>query len=226
VPSDLIHIDIPEDDGWRDDVAGRLLLALLGGLVLRLSVRLWPLVELPETGVTAGAVVFAVTAVGVQLLVLSVGDIDLERHGRQIAGATVAILTAGVAATAIATADAPVWLPRLNTDVLAFSSHSVELLVSGKNPYVASMQPAHALPGAGDYWTQRVDGSTVESLSYPAGHVLAFAPQYLLVERGLGGLRTTTILLTGGLGGLLVWLLPARLAAAGPPADATGPRHE
>lgn len=216
MPSDLIHIDIPEDDGWRDDVAGRLLLALLGGLVLRLSVRLWPLVEHPETGVTAGAVVFAVTAVGVQLLVLSVGDIDLERHGRQIAGATVAILTAGVAATAIATADAPVWLPKLNTDVLAFSSYSVELLVAGQNPYAASMEPAQALPGAGDYWTQRVDGSTVESLSYPAGHVLAFAPQFILVERGLGGLRTTTILLTGGLGSLLVWLLPARLAAAGP----------
>lgn len=214
--TDLIHIDIPKDDGWRDDVAGRLLLALLGGLVLRLSVRLWPLVERPETGATVGAVVFGVTALGVQLLVLSVADIDLERRGRQIAGGTVAILTAGVAATAMATADAPVWLPQLNTDVLAFSSYSVELLASAENPYAASMQPAHQLPGAGDHWTRRVDGSTVASLSYPAGHVLAFAPQYLLVERGLGGLRTTTILLTGGLGGLLVWLLPARLAAAGP----------
>lgn len=217
-PTDsLIHIDIPDDDGWRDDVAGRLLLALLGGLVLRLSVRLWPLVERPETGATVGAVVLAVSVLGVQLLVLSVADIDLERRGRQIAGGTVAILTAAVAATAIATADAPaVWLPQLNTDVLAFSSHSVELLVGGQNPYSASMGPAHGLPGAGDHWTRRADGSTVDSLSYPAGHVLAFIPQYVLVERGLGGLRTTTILLTGGLGGLLVWLLPARLAAAGP----------
>lgn len=69
------------------------------------------------------------------------------------------------------------------TDVILFMRYSVDLVLSGQNPYVHPMTPAFdryqsvlQLPSV----TQRADGSRVANISYPALSFLAFVPQRLL----------------------------------------------
>jgi hypothetical protein len=202
-------LDIPEDDGWRDDVAARVLFVIFGAVLLRLGLRLWAVVE-PE-GLIAAIPTFLCYAGGVQLLVLAASDVDFHAHGRTIAYLTAALLTLVTFAVSWQTGF-PV---RLGTDALAFTSYSVELVAEGANPMAASMAPAADLPGAPDRWTYRVDGSRVESWSYPAGMFYAYLPQYLLIGRGPLGIRLTSVLGVLALAIVLIRSLPPVYAPTG-----------
>jgi len=204
----LIELEIPEDDGWRDDVASRVLLVVLAMVVLRAGLTLWGLTN--AVGLVGAIPTFAMFAVGIQLLLVSVSTVDLERHARPLAYATIVII-AILSAVTILLAD----LPRLGTDLLAFTSYSVELMADGGNPFAASMTPAHALPGAPSEWTPRMDGSLVSSWSYPGGTLWVYSLQYHLVGRA-GGLRLTSLVGAAAVGMAVTAVLPRIYAPLGP----------
>ena len=204
----LIELDIPEEDGWRDDVASRVLLLVLAAVILWFGVRVWGLIN--EAGVVGAIPTFVAFALGVELLVLSVSNVDLHAHGRTIGYVTtlvMALVTLGVVLVAE--------LPRLGTDVLAFTSYAVELIAEGRNPFAASMRPSHALPGAPDIWTRRTDGSLVDSWSYPGGTLWVYSIQYHLVGRA-GGLRLTSLVGATLVGLAVTYVVPAVYGPLGP----------
>lgn len=207
----LIEINIPEEDGWRDDLASRVLLLMLAGVFLRVGIRLWAGVQ-PD-GLIAAIPTFACYAIATQLTILVVADVDLAEHGRRIAYAITALLTVIVLATLWATGNS--WINSLNTDALAFAHYSVDLLASGQNPMAASMAPATELEGAGEFWTRRVDGSKVLSWSYPGGILLAILPQWLAIGPGPIGIRLTSILVVAAMAAVMAYLLPAPYAVGG-----------
>ena len=204
----LIEIDIPEEEGWRDIVAARVLLLVLGAVVLRFGLRVWGLIN--EVGMIGAIPTFVAFVVGVQLMVLAVGTVDLERHGRTIGYGTT-IVMALVALTVVVVAE----LPRLGTDLLAFTSYAVELVDQGTNPFAASMAPSHALPGAPEQWTPRTDGSIVDSWSYPGGTLWVYSIQYQLVGRA-GGLRITSLVGAALVGLAVTYVVPAVYGPLGP----------
>jgi uncharacterized membrane protein len=185
----LIEINIPEEEGWEDDLAGRILLAVTGLLAFRLGFRLWTVTN-PESPFSAYTAILCY-AIGVQLLIVAASDIDLERWGRRITYLTLGGLTLALVASILRTG----WLEPLSTDAMMFSRYSVDLLLQGQNPYTESMAPAFNLPGVrAQFATPRVDGSKVETLSYPAGAVLWFVPQRILVGNSPLGLRATILM--------------------------------
>jgi len=201
-------IDVPDEEGWRDVLASRLLLLMLGAVVLQFGLQLWGLIN--EIGVVGAIPTFVAFALGVQLLVVATTDIDLERYGRPIAYVTTAVLAVLVCVVVMVAE-----LPRLGTDVLAFTSYSVELAADGTNPFAASMVGSHALPDAPDMWTPRTDGSIVDSWSYPGGTLWVYSLQYGLVGR-LGGLRLTSLVGTVLVAWLVTAAVPAEYATLGP----------
>jgi uncharacterized membrane protein len=79
------------------------------------------------------------------------------------------------------------------TDVMLFMRYSADLVIAGQNPYVEPMSPAFEryqtlskLPSV----TERVDGSVVNNISYPALSFLVFVPQRLL---GLTNISLTVV---------------------------------
>jgi hypothetical protein len=199
----LIEIDVPEAEGWRDDVAMRLLFIIFAAILMRLGLRLWAVVE--PAGVVGAIPTLLCFAGGVQFLVFAVSDIDLAEHGRTIGYGSVLLFTVVVLAVTIQTG----WPRQLATDAIAFTSYSVELVAQGQNPMAASMAPAAELPETPERWTYRVDGTRVESWSYPAGMFWTYLPQYLLIGRGPIGIRLTSILAMAALGLTLVKVAPA-----------------
>lgn len=206
----LIEVNIPEEEGWRDDVASRVLCLVLGMLLMRAGLRMWAAASTER--LAAAAATALLFALGVQIAILAAADIDFEEHGRKIGYAVVGLLTV---LTVIVIWQTDV-IPRLNSDVLAFTSHAVEVAQSGGNPFAASMAPAADLPGAPGEWTYRTDGSRVEEWSYPGGTLWAYSAQFAVIGRGPIGLRLTSMLAVGGLAALLVWALPSTYFAAGP----------
>ena len=204
----LIEIDVPEEEGWRDTVAARVLLLVLAAVILWFGLRVWGLIN--EAGAIGGVPTFLAFALGVELLILSVSDIDLEAHGRTI-GYVTTLVMAGVALGVVVVAE----LPRLGTDVLAFTSYAVELAADGTNPFAASMAPSSDLPGAPDEWTRRTDGSIVDSWSYPGGTLWVYAVQYQLVGRW-GGLRLTSLVGATLIALLVTAVVPSVYGPLGP----------
>jgi len=204
--------ELPEDDGWRDELASRLLLLMLGALLMRLSVRTWPAVE---AGGLAGAIpTMLLMALAVQIAVLSIADIDYREHGRTVGYAIVGLLT--LLTIAMLAVSGSAWISKLGTDVLAFTSYAAELVANGQNPFAASMAPALELPGAPEGATYRTDGSTVTTWSYPAGTLPLYGLQYATVGRTAVGIRLTSLIGVGMLGAALVYAVPAVYAPAAP----------
>lgn len=212
----LIEINIPEEDGYQDELAGRILLVMVAAGLFMMAFRFWSGVS-QTTSLTLGALSFILMALGTQLLVFSVSGIDLEAHGRQLAIAvTVTMLLATIAAL-LATGSS--WIPRAATDVILFSSYAIDVILDGASPYSVSMAPAAEMFSAEQvtrFWTDRIDGSRVQSFSYPAGAALAFVPQAALVGRGPVGIRLTSLVAVGLTGTFAAVILPARLAMAAP----------
>ncbi|MEO1173548.1 MAG: hypothetical protein AAFX94_16075, partial [Myxococcota bacterium] len=77
------------------------------------------------------------------------------------------------------------------TDGLLFSRYAVDLLLSGENPYAHSMAPASDAYAFGALRTAQIDGTLVESFSYPAMAIWWFVPQSLL---GIESLDVTPLL--------------------------------
>lgn len=199
----LIEVDIPEEEGWRDDVASRVLWLVFGGVLLLTGIRLWATVE--PLGWVAAVATCGATAGGVLAMIVSISDIDLSEHGRTIGYLYVGLLMV-VTLLVIISANFP---PRLGTDTLAFTSYAEGLLANGINPMSASMEGAVYLPGAQDEWTYYTDGSRVLSWSYPAGYLYVYAPQYNLIGRGAIGMRLTSMVGIVLLSVMLIRLLPA-----------------
>ncbi|MFB6190715.1 MAG: hypothetical protein ABEJ91_04050 [Candidatus Nanohaloarchaea archaeon] len=78
------------------------------------------------------------------------------------------------------------------TDSVLYTRYSVDLVLEGKNPYRYSMHEAfneinRSGPKAA---TPRIDGSMVDTFSYPAGTLYAFIPQVVL---GVPNIRLTLL---------------------------------
>lgn len=159
------------DELDENHVAGHILMVIVAALLMRMGFRLWAVNEPMVPAMAAG--IMLLFAVGVQLLVFAATDIDLSAHGRRIALAVLgAMLTAAL--LSIWTAGG---FARFGTDSILFVRRSVDLLLSGTNPYEASMHPGFDRPGYGASWaTPRIDGSIASRLAYPAGAVLAHVP--------------------------------------------------
>lgn len=206
----LIEIDTPDDaDEWRDDIAARVCAVVLAAFVLRFGLRVWALIN--DVGVLGAVPTFVAFAVGVQILVLAVADIDLREYGRPIGYATTALLAALTLALVVLGE-----YPRLGTDLLAFTSYAVELVASGGNPVAASMAPAHQLPGAPEVWTPRTDGTLVDSWSYPTGTLWVYSLQYHLFGRDPWGLRVTSVVGVALIGWLVTYVVPSVYGLLGP----------
>lgn len=150
---------------------GRLILVVTAGLMLQIGFRLWSV--LPPGEFVPVVVIAYAYGTALALLVAAIVDLDLDRWGYYVAGwSAFVILVAGVLI---------VWLQSgayYGTDAILFSRYSVDLLLAGRNPFAESMAPAAAIYGQdGLHITPLLDGTTVDSLSYPGGAVLAFVPQ-------------------------------------------------
>lgn len=105
------------------------------------------------------------------------------------------------------------------TDGMLFARYSADLALAGVNPYAVSMSPAFDRYGLTyDQATFRLDGTLVDTLSYPALSVIAFLPQAAARLPNLN--LTTLIFLAVSLfviayeaRGFAVWLLPLMLSA-------------
>ena len=102
------------------------------------------------------------------------------------------------------------WLiqPGYGTDAAAFDQYAASLALHGVNPYTHSMAPALAqfhVPEV--FHTYRLDGSSVDSLSYPAGSFLLYMPALAV---GLKIQAANVVdLAFWALSGLLMWrMLP------------------
>lgn len=209
----LIEINIPEDEGWRDDLASRLLLVAFAAALFQFGLRLWAGVD-PQ-GLLFAIPTFVTFAAAVQLLVFAATGVDLEAHGRRIGYVFAVVLTV---LTLVALWLAPEWIRPLNTDLLAFTRVGLDMIWLGDNPMAHSMRPAFHMEGTGPHWTQRVDGSRVTQWSYPGGSFLYFLPQYLVFGTWPVGIRTTSIVVVGVIAAVLTWMLPAQYAFLGPAA--------
>jgi len=206
----LININVPEEEGWQDNLASRILVVVLAALLMRTGLRLWSAAY--EAGVVPAVLTAVMFGGGVQLVILAVSDIDMEDHARKI-GLGVAI---GLTALTIGLSWSSGVFPKLGSDVIAFTSYAVELVSQGVNPFAASMAPSAELPGHPDKWTRRMDGSKVVSWSYPAGTLWVYSLQYLTIGRSPVGIRLTSIIGVGLLSVAMIRWLPAIYAPLGP----------
>jgi uncharacterized membrane protein len=98
--------------------------------------------------------------------------------------------------------------PGYGTDAAAFDQYAASLALHGVNPYTQSMSPGLAqfhVPEV--FHTYRLDGSSVDSLSYPAGSFLLYVPA---LAAGLKIQAANVVdLAFWALSGLLLWrMLP------------------
>ncbi|WP_144240050.1 hypothetical protein [Haladaptatus cibarius] len=134
--------------------------------------------------------------------------INTRKHGKTVAYAVLLVSLLWFAVVFLTKTDGQY----LGTDGILFSQYSVDLLLSGKNPYMHSMRPAFEnYPINNRFMTYRTDGSTVASLSYPALSFLLFVPQALL---GIPNLNLTAIVVLVLTLAFLVRESPASLALA------------
>jgi len=176
---------------------GRLSLIVVAALMMQLGFRIWDVLAPAHwVGVVVCLYVYG-TALG--LLVAALTDIDLDRHGHKI-GLWCAFVLVVSTMTIL-------WLwpgTRFGTDALLFSRYSVDLLLSGVNPFAESMDPAISLYSADIlHVTPQVDGGHIDSLSYPAGMVWAFLPQAVT---GIGNTNLAATLLVAATA-ILVFLV-------------------
>jgi uncharacterized membrane protein len=202
---------VSTDEEWEDSAAARTLLLVTGGMMVFVGFRFWGIIE-PQS-IVGAAVVIGAYAVAAQLMVFGATGVDAARWGRWIGAAVAIILTLATFGAIIrASGDA---LPRHGTDAMLFSRYSTDLFLAGENPYTHSMAPAIRDAHEALYATPRIDGTIVDSLSYPAGAVLAFVPQAATVGAAGIGLRLTLILATLAAALLLINDAPAQLSIAG-----------
>jgi len=181
------YITVDSDEEWEDSAAAKMLLVFTSAAMIFAGFRIWASLE--PSSLIGFIAVFSLHASAVQLLVFAVADVNMERYGRYIAYAVVGVLVLSLLASLVRA-----FLPKLSTDAMMFSAYSTELVLQGRNPYLASMKPAFQQEGvAAQFSTPRIDGTTVHSMSYPAGAVLAFVPQAATVGRTRFGLRLTMV---------------------------------
>ncbi|GGM52540.1 hypothetical protein [Haloarcula argentinensis] len=126
-----------------------------------------------------------VTAIG--LIVVGLSTIDLQEHGWAIA----AIVTGAIGSTVLIAMISLYGQP-VTTDVGQFLHEATALTVSGQNPYQHELGLNRtAFP------TPTMDGGTVSRYSYPAGAIVAMAPQY---AAGFEDVRLTPTILSLGVG--------------------------
>jgi len=121
------------------------------------------------------------TALSLTLLVEALSNLDLARAKWPMAAASLIF----IAASALPSSPTA---PRLGSDAALFTRYAVDLLLSGRNPYSCSMQPALTLYSVDYAWvTQTMDGGMVSTYSYPALSFLVYVPAALLgvVDVGL-----------------------------------------
>lgn len=121
--------------------------------------------------------------VSLSLVVMAeaLGDLDLTRVTRAMAVAAIALFTSSILLSSPTA-------PRLGSDATVFTRYAVDLLLSGRNPYSCSMQPAFTLYSMDYTWvTQTMEGGVVSTYSYPSLSFLIYVPAVALgvVDVGL-----------------------------------------
>lgn len=157
-----------------DPVTNDILALVQAALLFQIGMRLWSLLEPGHLAHTIA--IPYVFGAGIALLITAVSNFNTDEYAYHLGGFTL---------LAMAVASIAVWfhLPRpwLGTDGLLFTRYATEVLTAGGNPYAVSMAPAQTAYGVELVQvTPRIDGSIVESFSYPAGAFVAFLPQKLL----------------------------------------------
>lgn len=98
----------------------------------------------------------------------------------------------------------------MGIDSLTYMTHSADLVLEGKNPYRVSMKGAESLPGD-PFITNRMDGSKVRTISYPALSFYSLVPQRAL---GIVDARLTLGVVTLSLILVMMWQSPYYLMSA------------
>lgn len=189
------------------DVAPRILAVITGAILIKFGFVVSHLIP-PFTNPVSIIAMFLLYGSAFTLIGIGLTDLDISRWGNHIAYGVfgVLVVTAGVAYFTKASSNP------LGTDGILFSQYSVDLLLSGQNPYSHVMDPAFDKYSVADeFVTYKRDGTTVMSLSYPALSFLWFVPQILL---GIPNINLTAVVVF-----LLVLLFliresPDRLALA------------
>lgn len=170
-----------------DDRISDVLWVVVGVLLLRFGFRVWSVVPPADPAGALLVVLLYATAVGALVLALAAAT---PVYGRYMAAwvTLIAVYGAGYVVT--------VHTNILATDALLFSQYSTDLVLNAENPYSHSMLPAlteYGVPRS--HVTPTTSGGIVESLSYPAGAVLAFIPGRII--SGVRGVAFTPVVFLG-----------------------------
>lgn len=145
-------------------------------------------------------------AAALGLVYVGVTGIDMDRWGTALGYAVLVVLLLALNAAYLTKTGGTY----LGTDGILFTRYSVDLLLSGQNPYAHSMAPAfEQYPIDSRFVTYRVDGTTVKSISYPALSFLLFVPQALL---GVANLNLTAVVILMLVLAFLVYESPSSLS--------------
>lgn len=153
-------------------------------------------------------IVWTLYGVSFAYIIAGILGVSDERFTKRLAWTALAILTLAMGA---AFADRLSY-ESVGTDAILFTRYSVDLTLSGDNPYAHSMAPAFDLYAANEaFVTHTEDGGRVLSLSYPALSFLPFIPQVLA---GIDNVNVTPVVVLL----VVVWVLvresPSQLASA------------
>lgn len=150
----------------KSDLARFVLILIAGVIIYRTADFLSPIMAQSGRIWTLAPVVgFAVTGYAV------IQQIGYENHRGVSWGIAVSIVF-WISAAFFGNPEAR----EFGTDAILFLQYSIDLVLSGQNPYTNSMAPAFNIYDIDTrYLTYRVDGTTVTSYSYPAGAILIYA---------------------------------------------------
>lgn len=189
------------------EILARLLALLAGAIFLQIGLHFRTFLSPVGSWVNLGAV-FLLYGTGIGLVIIGLIDLrGLSTHPALRYG-SVAVVTLVAFVTFISQTSGP----RMGTDGILFARYSVDLLLSGHNPYAQSMAPAfEQYPAPQHFVTYMRDGGVVSSLSYPAMSLWLFVPQIAL---GIPNINVTTILVLLIVLLFLVWRSPPFLGLA------------
>lgn len=195
----------PSDD--PENLMGRILAVIAAAVLFRLADQLYVfggVIDRPRVIIS----LFGIYLFSFVLLTVAVVGIDITRWGTVLAGGAYLVALPGLYFAFFVNHD----ITSVGTDALLFSQYAVDLLLEGENPYANSMMPAFERYGLDHrFVTYQVDGTFVDSLSYPALSFLYFVPQTLL---GIPNLNLTSIVVVLLSLAFLIRESPSHLALA------------
>lgn len=186
-------------------VIPRIIAIVTGAILLKFGLALNGLIPVATHPYAIGSL-FLIYGTALGLISLGLLDMEVGRWSNHLAYWTFLVTISGVAVAFFTQASKTAF----GTDAILFARYSVDLLLSGQNPYAHSMAPAfERYPVADQFVTFKRDGTIVDRLSYPAMSFLWFVPQAIL---GVENLNLTPVLVVLVVLLLLIYESPRPLA--------------